>query len=228
MKVKDVMTYEVVTVSPETSLKEVAATLVQHGISGVPVVDAADRVLGVVSEGDVLFKERGGETRRGGPLKWMLDGASYANSLKADALTAREAMTSPAVTISSVRSVSEAARRMTDRGVNRLPVVENGVLAGIVTRADLVRAFVRSDEEISQEINEDVFERALWIQPETLELHVDGGVVTVRGQVEAHSDARVLEKLIQRVPGVVSLASEVTWRVDDLVRRPVAAMPKRI
>src|SRR3990172_8960294 len=149
MKVKDVMTYEVVTVSPETSLKEVAATLVQHGISGVPVVDAEDRVLGVVSEGDVLFKERGAEARRGGPLKWMLDGASYANSLKADALSAREAMTSPAITIGPVPSLTEAARRMSDRGVNRLPVVENGVLVGIVTRADLVRAFVRSDEEIA-------------------------------------------------------------------------------
>jgi CBS domain-containing protein len=227
MKIKDVMTREVVAVAPETPLKEVAATLVEHGISGVPVVDPDGHVLGVVSEGDVLFKERG-EPAKGGPLKWLLDSSTYARALKVDATTAREAMTSPALTISPFRSLSEAARRMSDKGVNRLPVVENDVLVGIVTRADLVRAFVRSDEEIAAEIEEDVFERALWIQPGTLELDVQEGVVTVHGQVEAHSDARVLEKLILRVPGVVSLASEVTWRVDDLVRRPVGAMPKRI
>lgn len=220
MNVKDLMTGNVVTVSPEMPLKEVAALLAEHSISGVPVCDAEGRVLGVVSEGDILYKEQGHVDRHGGPLSWLVDGTRYADVVKGSARTAEEAMTSPAVTITPERPAAAAARTMIDRGVNRLPVVRNGILVGIVTRADLVRAFTRGDDAIAEEIREDVLRRALWLDPGTVEVEVDRGDVVLSGEIEARSDTEVLRKLVLRIPGVVSVSSNVLYRVDDLQRVP--------
>jgi CBS domain-containing protein len=212
------MTAEVLTVSPETPLKDVAAILAEHGISGVPVCDAGGRVLGVVSEGDILFKEQGVRERHGGALAWLVDGSRWQDTLKASARTAGEAMTSPAITITQDRPAAAAARIMLDRAVNRLPVVRDGVLVGIVSRSDLVRAFTRSDEEIVTEIREDVLRRALWLDPDSVEITVRRGEVQLAGEIEAKSDAEVLTKLVARIPGVVSVGSDVLYRVDDLQR----------
>jgi CBS domain-containing protein len=221
MNVRDLMTPEVFTVSPETPLKDVASILAGHGISGLPVVDEEGRVLGVVSEEDILFKEQGHLERRGGALAWLVDGSRYQDAAKASARTAGEAMTSPAITITPERPAAAAARIMLDHGVNRLPVVRDGVLVGIVTRADLVRAFTRLDIEILSEIREDVLRRALWLEPDAVEVTVDQGEVELSGEIEAKSDAQVLKKLVQRIPGVVSVRSNVLYRVDDLQRVPV-------
>jgi CBS domain-containing protein len=212
------MTAAVLTVSPETPLKDVAAILAEHGISGVPVCDAEGRVLGVVSEGDILFKEQGVRERHGGALAWLVDGSRWQDTSKASARTAGEAMTSPAITITQERPAAAAARIMLDRAVNRLPVVRDGVLVGIVSRSDLVRAFTRSDEEIVTEIREDVLRRALWLDPDSVEITVRRGEVQLAGEIEAKSDAEVLTKLVARIPGVVSVGSDVLYRVDDLQR----------
>ncbi|MER3488130.1 MAG: hypothetical protein C4307_05140 [Chloroflexota bacterium] len=125
-------------------------------------------------------------------------------------------MTSPAITIEPKRTVTEAAATMVEKKVNRLPVVDDeGNLVGIVTRADLVRAFVRSDEEIAREIREDVVFRTLWIPPEQVEVEVEKGVVTLRGHVENRSDAELLAKFVQRVPGVIAVESSLTWEDED-------------
>jgi CBS domain-containing protein len=218
MKVRDLMTTDVLTVSPETPLKDAAAILAEHGISGLPVCDEDGRVLGIVSEGDILYKERGPRERRGGALAWLVDGSRFQDSVKAGASTAGEAMTAPAVTIAPDRPVAAAARIMLDHGVHRLPVVRDGVLLGIVTRADLVRAFTRSDDELAREIEVDVIRGALWLEPAEVEVVVDHGHVALAGEIEARSDVEVLRKLVQRVPGVVSVRSSVLWRVDDLQR----------
>src|SRR5438093_4867477 len=160
MNVEQVMTHDVVTVRPETPLKEVARLLADHRISGVPVCDDAGRVLGVVSEKDVLFKELGPDERRG-PLTWLFEPKQP--SAKALARTAGEAMTSPPITIGRKQTMAQAARLMIEQAVNRLPVVSNGEPVGIVSRGDLVRAFVRSDEEIAREIADDVLRHTLWI-----------------------------------------------------------------
>ena len=218
MNVRDLMTAAVLTVSPETPLKDVAAILAEHGISGVPVCDAEGRVLGVVSEGDILFKEQGVRERHGGALAWLVDGSRWQDTSKASARTAGEAMTSPAITITQDRPAAAAARIMLDRAVNRLPVVRDGILVGIVSRSDLVRAFTRSDEEIAAEIREDVLRRALWLDPDSVEITVRRGEVRLAGEIEAKSDAEVLTKLVLRIPGVVSVGSDVLYRVDDLQR----------
>jgi CBS domain-containing protein len=212
MNVRDVMTTDVVTVEAETSLKEVAAILVDRRISGLPVVDEDDKVIGVVSEGDLLLKERGPTEQKGMfarlTEKWMA---------KPNARTAGEAMTAPAVTIAPWRMVSAAAAQMLDAAVNRLPVVDGeGRLVGIVTRADLVRAFVRSDAAIEQEIREDVLGRAVMLEtPGTVTIDVEDGTVTLGGTVPTRTDAEIVATLVAKVPGVTELESSIRWREDD-------------
>jgi CBS domain-containing protein len=216
MRVDELMTKEVRTVAPETTLKEVAELLVRHGISGLPVCDTDGRVLGVVSEADILLKERGTDTS--GAPRAVFSGRRRVPP-KASARTAGEAMTSPAVTISPFRSVHEAARLMIEHRVNRLPVVRNDEILGIVTRADFVRAFQRHDHEIALEISDDILKRTVWLDPGQVAVRVDAGEVTLRGKVEGRSDAQLIERLVARVAGVVGVTSELTWRVDDTSRK---------
>jgi CBS domain-containing protein len=218
MKVKELMTESVRTVTPDTPLKEVAAILAEEGISGLPVVDEGGRVLGVVSEADILYKEQARRPRRSGPLSWFVDVGAFDAALKGAARTAGETMSEPPITIGPERSVAEAARLMIERHVNRLPVVKGETLVGIVTRADLVRAFTRTDTAVAEEIREEVLKRALWIDPAAVTVEVADGEVTLAGQLEGRSDAQLLLTLVGRVPGVVAVSSEVGWRVDDTKR----------
>jgi len=217
MKVGDLMTRDVRTAGVSTPLREVARVLVEHRISGLPIVEG-ERVVGVVSEADILLKEQGDQPRRSGLLGALaLLGADRDEiEAKLNASTAGEAMSSPAVTITEDRPVAEAAAAMMNGGINRLPVVDTaGRLAGIVTRADLVRAFVRSDEEIGREIREDVILHTLWIAPEHVGVTVTDGNVRLTGQVEGESDARVLPEFVRRVPGVITVTSDLSWQGDD-------------
>jgi CBS domain-containing protein len=214
MKVKDVMTTDVVSVPPGASLKEAARLMVERRISGLPVVDASGGVLGVISEGDLLVKERGGSLDARGFLAWLI-GAQEDGWSKLEARVVGEAMTTPAATIGPERPVATAATLMLDREVNRLPVVDrDGRLVGIVTRADLVRAFARADAEVAREIRDEVIGRQLWLAEDTVTVEVAAGEVVLRGSVERRGDAEVLPKLAAHVPGVVAVSSEVTWRED--------------
>jgi CBS domain-containing protein len=214
MNVRDVMTMEVATVRPTDSLKEVARLLAQRNISGAPVVDAEGAVLGVVSEGDILVKERGPAEPTRTFLRFRRP-SEPGRRAKSAATTAAEAMTTPAVVIGPERPVTAAAKLMLERGVNRLPVVTDGRLVGIVTRADLVRAFCRSDSELEREIRSDVLERKLWVPAGTVGVSVVEGAVTLSGVLDTETDADVLVRLVERVPGVVSVASTVGWRISD-------------
>jgi len=218
MRVQEIMTTDVLTIGPEAPLKDVARILVEHRVSGIPVCDIERRVLGVVSEGDILYKAQSRDGR-GGPLAWLLDSGSASAAAKAAARTVDEAMTSPAITISPFRSVDEAARLMIEHGVNRLPVVAGEELVGIVTRADLVRAFTRSDAAIRNEIVEELLERTLWLEPGSVQVGVVAGHVRLAGRLQTRSDASLLERLVARVAGVVSIESELGWVVDDSTRK---------
>jgi CBS domain-containing protein len=216
MRVKDVMTSEVATVRPDTPLKEVARELIERGISGMPVVDDEGQVVGVISETDLVVKERGEPRERGGALASLLHRVDPDNQLKLAARVAGEAMTSPAITIESFWPVSVAAKRMLDSAVDRLPVVKQGRLIGIVTRADLVRAFARSDEEITRDVREQVaLQQALWPDGGRVEVQVGAGETTLTGKVRHRSQAEALPKLLARVPGVVTVRSELAWSKDD-------------
>jgi len=226
MKIEALMTKEVVTATPETPLKRVARMLTRYRISGVPVVDADGVVLGVVTEADILCKEQGLAPEPGGVLGWLFEKADAEGS-RLLARTAAEAMTAPPVTISPHASVSEAARTMVTRHINRLPVVDNGRLVGIISRADLVRAFHRSDEEIEGELKEDVLLHQLWVSPDDVHVSVTEGVVELGGMVENRTQAELVAAYALRVPGVVDVTSHLTWRVDDQARR-LQRMPQRV
>lgn len=212
MKVKDVMTRDVITVHPDTPLKEAAALLGRLGISGLAVVDSDGAVVGVLSEADILVKEGGERVVHTGILGWLFEAGTGDLAQKLSARSVGEAMTTPALTIGPERPVHEAAARMIEDGVNRLPVLEDGKLVGIVTRADLVRAFTRTDEEIADEIRNEIVKRTLWLAPDAVEITVEKGNVVLAGQVETATDAELLPVFVERVPGVISVSTELTYR----------------
>lgn len=206
--VEQVMTRSVITVTTDTPISEVARTLVDRGISGLPVVDAEGRVVGVVSEGDLLVRQAGhwSDTKR----------EARSDRGKVDARTAGEAMTSPALTIEPFRAVRAVAEIMLENRVNRLPVVDaDGRLVGIVTRADLVRAFVRTDAELEETIRREVIIREMWLDPDKFEVQVKRGVARVKGSVVKRSTAEVIARLLAMVPGVVSVETDIAWDLDD-------------
>ena len=221
------MTSPVVSVRRTTPLKEVARLLVEYKISGLPVVDIDGTVLGVVSEADFLWKESGESAVSHRPLTRIL-GESKSSRAKLDkvhATRAADAMTSPAITIGSNRPLAEATRLMAINKVNRLPVVDDGVLVGIITRADVVRAFVRSDKELEETIKTDVILRILWLDPSSFGVHVKDGVATISGHVDRRSTAEIVRQAVAAVPGVVDVETSITWTADDREVQPAAVDP---
>jgi CBS domain-containing protein len=210
MKVADIMTTNVFTAGPEMPLRDVATRMLEYGISGLPVVDEEGCVLGVLSETDILYKERTAP-KRDGLVDWLVHYGEDPPAAKLNARTAGQAMTTPAVTITPRRSVADAAELMLEVGIDRLPVVDAGELVGIVTRADLVRAFTREDEEIEREIKRDVFLAKLWVDPADVKVHVEDGYVTLEGRVESEGVAEQIVHFAHRVPGVVSIEPRLTW-----------------
>jgi CBS domain-containing protein len=217
MTVRDAMTRSVLTVPLIAPLREVAQVLIDNRISGVPVVDVDGTVLGVVSEADLLIKEQGAGAIRHRPLARVLGESreSRAQLVKAEAITAAQAMTSPAVTIASSRPIHEAAAIMTTRRVNRLPVVDDGRLVGIISRADLVRAYVRSDDELAETIRQDVILRILWLDP-------DQFVASISGRVERRSTAEIIEHSVRMVPGVIDVHASISWSMEDRNLEPAS------
>ena len=213
MKIGELMTTDPVAVGPETPLKDVAAILLEHRISGVPVIGERLEVLGVVSEADIIAKAAGPDADGPRIISWLL-GDRHVDVQKLTARTAAEAMGSPAITVGVADTVAEAARLMTEHGIKRLPVVEDGTLIGIVTRTDLVRAFTRSDEEIVEEIRELLVE-TLWLHEPDLDIRVERGEVLLAGKMQRRSDAELLARLARRVPGVVDVRSTLAWAWDD-------------
>jgi CBS domain-containing protein len=219
MKVASVMTRTVASVYPETPLKDVAALMVAKGISGVPVVDAGGAVLGVVSEADFVIKERGLEGVRHRFLARLFGESRQTQQelAKIEATTAGEAMTSPAITVGADDTLRSAAELMAGRRINRLPVVQGGRLVGIVTRADVVRAYVRPDDELERLVREEVLAKtAFWLEPEAFEVTVSAGVVHLEGRVDRRSLADTIVEVTHGLGGVVGVESALTWEVDDV------------
>jgi CBS-domain-containing membrane protein len=209
-KVKDVMTGEVVAVRKDASFKEMAARLRQYRVSAFPVIDENRRVVGVVSEADLLAKEAlADEHAIPAAITSILH---HKEHQKAEGLTAGDLMTHPAVTVRPEDSVEHAARLMYTLQVKRLPVVDaGGYLVGIVSRADLLTVFDRTDEEIRAEIVNDVILREFLIDPALFTVAVADGVVTVKGNPETAELGRSLVARIRHVQGVVAVRDELAY-----------------
>jgi CBS domain-containing protein len=202
-------------VHEDASFKEIVDTLARHRVSAVPVVDAEEKVLGVVSESDLLAKVvAGGDPRariRGG------HGTKALTRRKAHGEVARELMSAPAVTTRAEASVVHAARAAAMAHVRRLPVVDAaGVLVGMVTRSDLLRVFLRDDEELRTHIVA-VFAGQFCIDTSAVEVAVHDGVVILTGQVDRRALVAPLLDSVRTTAGVVDLHDNLIYRVDDTV-----------
>jgi CBS domain-containing protein len=205
------MTTRVISVRKDASFKEMAAMLRSSRISAFPVIDDADRVVGVVSEADLLVKEA-----------VQADGTSVLAALrhwreedKAAGLTAGDLMTAPAVTIGPDAPVAEAARLMYDHRVKRLPVVTGaGTLVGIISRVDVLCVFDRPDEQIRGEIVREVLPGVLGAMPQNCEVTVRDGIVTLAGMVDSERDSGIVVDAVRHVQGVVAVRHRFSYSAD--------------
>jgi CBS domain-containing protein len=212
--VRDVMTTEVAAVEPSTPFKEIAARLVRHRISEVPVLDADRRVLGVVTGADLLLKEEHFDQEAKARLVWSR--RRRREREKAAAGVAGQLMTAPAVTVWPTATIAEAARLLHDAGLQRLPVVdETDRLVGIVDRADLLTVFTRPDQAIEREILDDVIADDLGMAPNRFFIDVDNGVVVLQGRAERRSLIPYLLRAVHGVEGVVRVEDRLTFDRDD-------------
>src|SRR5579859_5993496 len=206
--VNDVMTTTVVAVKKDASYKELAALLRKYRVSAFPVLDDDQRVIGIVSEADLLAKEAL-NADRGGPINALVH---HKELKKADGVTAGDLMTSNVVTVKPDDTVEQAARLMYHLQVKRLPVVDaGGYLVGIVSRADLLAVFDRPDQEIRAEIVDDVILHEFLIDPALFTVTVAEGVVTIKGAPETVELGRNLMTRIRNITGVVAVRDELDW-----------------
>ena len=208
--VRSVMTRDVETVLPDTPYKEIVERMRARGVSALPVIDGGGHVIGLVSEADLLLKEEKPQH-----LGWPLAGPG-GDAAKAMARDAAAVMTSPAVVISAEATLTKAARLMHQRKVRSLPVVDvEGRLTGVISRGDVLSAFARSDESIATELRQEVLSRTLAIDPTSIAVSVDEGVVRLEGELETRSLGRILNRLVQGVEGVVGVEDRLRWTLDD-------------
>ncbi|GAA2895701.1 CBS domain-containing protein [Streptomyces mexicanus] len=217
-KIGSVMTDDVVRAEYGTPFKEVARMLADHRISGLPVVDEDEHVIGVISETDLMTRQvlAPGEREPGRHFRALLTMTARRQAVKAKARTAGQLMSEPPVTVHADDTIVEAARTMAERQVERLPVIdEEDRLVGIVTRRDLLQVFLRPDAEIREEIIHEVLVNTLGVAPRSVAVSVTEGVVTLEGSLERRSDTEIAVSMTRQIDGVVDVVDKLTHRLDD-------------
>lgn len=205
--VSDVMTHTVAAIGRKANFKEIVQLMEQWKVSALPVLEGEGRVIGVVSEADLLPKEefRDSDPDRYTQLRRLSDLA------KAGAVTAEDLMTAPAVTVQANATLAQAARTMAHAKVKRLPVVDEvGLLEGVVSRGDLLKVFLRDDEDIAEEVRREVVSYLFRAPLSPVRVRVHDGVVTLAGRVRDTSLVPVAARLVRAVEGVVDVEFELT------------------
>jgi CBS domain-containing protein len=212
MRVSDIMAREVVSVPPDASVREVASLMLERRISGVPVVDAEGRVLGVVSEGDLIRRPEIDTDRagRGWLSIFVSDEERARDFVKSHGRRAREVMTQPAVCVAPETPLDEAVRVMERHHIKRLPVIDEGKLVGLMTRADLVRALLQqqhtplpaqSDRELRQRV-EALLRSEDWAGSAYINVVVEAGVVQLWGTVDSTAQREAILVAVSGLDGV--------------------------
>ncbi|GAB3837856.1 CBS domain-containing protein [Dactylosporangium cerinum] len=209
LRVRDVMNPSVVVVTADCTCEHVVDVITEFGVSGVPVVRDDDRVIGIISEADLLPRLHPADAVPS-------PGEPAAVRRKADAHTAGELMTAPPVTVTAGSLVSTAAALMEQHRVKRLPVLDDatGILVGIVTRRDLLRGALRSDETIERELMEELLVHGLWFERAGITAAVQDGVVTLSGSAEHRRDALTAVRIAGAVDGVVTVLDNTSSPID--------------
>jgi CBS domain-containing protein len=194
--------------------KRLVELLAGNRISAVPVIGDAGQVLGVVSEADLLLKP--GRADQPDSTLHLAFRRGREERHKADGRYAQDLMTSPAVTVRPTTTIAEAARIMHEHHVKSVPVLdEAGRLVGIASRVDLLSIFLRDDISLRDLIMREVFERSLWADTSTIQVTVEGGVVTLRGLLDRRSEVDLAGRLTEAVDGVVAVSNQLTFGFDD-------------
>lgn len=201
-KVKDLMTEDVLTARTDTPARKLVEMMAEHGYSGVPVVSEDGCVLGVVTEADIVVKEDGAE-----PLEHRRKHGSVAGEL----------MTVPAVVVNRDDDLRVAARKLIKYGVKRLPVVSGGKLCGVISRRDVLKAFLRSDDDIRAEVEQIINSNKILDPDHEVTVDVRDGVVTLRGTVTRKSTAKLIGFYVDRIDGVTNVIDGLLFAVDDSV-----------
>jgi CBS domain-containing protein len=228
MLARDIMTSPVITARPETTIRDLAALMTTHHISGVPVVTAEHELVGIVTEGDLLYKEvipkphEPPAVIRRLPIRSVIEAQQHAR--KAEGTRAYEIMTSPVLTVTETATVHEIAHVMVKHGINRVVVLRAGRVAGIVSRADVLKAFRRPDAELTEVIRTSLM-HDLWIDLSKVTVEVKDGVVFLDGAVERRSERDLAERWAATADGVVEVRNRLTYAVDDAHVRP--ELPRR-
>lgn len=209
-RVADVMMPDPVAVRADASFKEIAARLREQHAAACPVLDADDKVIGVVSEADLLPKEAleaGYEGHNG-----LLAGLRHrAEREKAVGVIASDVMSRPPVTIGALDLVSHAAHVMYDRKISCLPVVDGGRLIGVITRADVLGVFGRTDADIRWEVLDKVILREFLAEPEAFTVTVQDGVVTLMGRPQTAEVGHSIVAAVRHIEGVVAVHDELSY-----------------
>ncbi|WP_329234137.1 CBS domain-containing protein [Streptomyces canus] len=220
--VSDVMTQTVAAIGRGASFKEIVRMMHDWKVSALPVLEGEGRVVGVVSEADLLPKEefRDSDPDRYTQLRRLSDLA------KAGAVTAGELMTSPALSVHANATLAQAARTMAHAKVKRLPVVDDlGMLQGIVSRADLLKVFLREDEDIAEEVRREVVSYLFPTPTSAARILVRDGVVTLSGRIRDAALVPVAARLIRAVEGVVDVEFDVSEHGRSSESAPVPSSP---
>ena len=228
MKVRDVMTGSVVSVTPNETVQEIARLLLQQRISAVFVVDDAGLPVGIVSEGDLMHRtETDTERTRSWWLRFFADPAVLADEYaKSHGRRARDVMSQPVISIGAEATLGEAAMLLETHRIKRLSVVEGGILVGVISRANLVRALAsgnagvtsteRRDRDIRDQITAELNQQP-WSSTGRKNIIVDGGVVHLWGLVASDEERRATRVAAEGVSGVQAVE-------DHLIVRPLVAM----
>ncbi len=210
MRVRDIMTSAVVTCRPDATFQQLVGLMLDHGISGVPVVDADRRPIGIVTAADLVSREAFGGRRSllEAATDVVAGRAENTWATKARAMTAADLMTAPVRTVRLDDLVRLAAARMVTTGVKRLPVVnDDGRVVGIVSRSDVLRLFHRPDRLVSIDIERTLHDPLLVPDDHDLMASVEDGIVVLTGQVASPDHSRLIENAVREVPGVI----DVRW-----------------
>lgn len=214
--VRDVMTADVVWVRPTSPFAEIARLLHEAEVRAVPVLDEDRRLLGVVSEADLLptAAEEGSAPRWWRPRH--IRRGRHQPRARGSTAVAADLMTTDVVTVAPDLPLGAAARRMRQQGVSWLPVVDaDGRVVGVLGRSDVLSVFLRDDEEIRREIVDDVLKRMLVVDPDRVAVDVRGGVVTLSGELDTHAEVELAELFAERVDGVVGVENRLRAAIDE-------------
>jgi CBS-domain-containing membrane protein len=215
--VKDVMSTHVIAVRQGASYKDMAAMLHEQRVSAFPVLDDHNKVIGVVSESDLLTKE----ALEGTVPRTLLSRQERVRK-QTNAITAADLMTKPPVTIGADEPVTRAARLMFDQRVKRLPVIsDDGTLIGIVSRSDVLSVYSRPDAEIQHQVAKDLIVGTFLCDPDRFTVTVNEGIVTIKGAPETTMAGLDIIDAARHMEGVVAIRDRLSYPQDSPYRHPV-------